>query len=303
MKKLLFILISSFLVAQKIPEPNNINAISSAPIQIDEYEKLDNEFIESLRPLVATTKYGLGFIFYRPTGDEYSTGATFKIYNPSKKTIKYIWFTVGGENPVGDLVGSKGTYFKTVKGIGPVESNGIAEWDFQYLWFTNIVETLRIINIKIQYMDNTVKTLKYNEGMYIGMEAYEKSMTALYKRNQYEENINKRIVSRDDAKVYDDPDQLAEFPGGRSLFRNTVHDGIDLTGSTEQNRNILKTEVSFIIEKDGSLSEIKAEGENMWFNSEVIKSVKKIKSKWSSAKINFIPVRSKYKFTFALNND
>lgn len=299
MKKLLLILISSCLFAQKIPEPNNSNVKSSLAIQVDEYEKLDNEFVESLRPLVATTKYGLGIITYRPTGDEYSTGATFKIYNPSKKTIKYIWFTVGGENPVGDLVGSKGNYYKTVKGIGPVESNGIAEWDFQYLWYTNIVETLRITTIKIQYMDNTVKTLKYNEGMYIGNEAYENVITALYKRNQYEEKAVKQIDSQNYLSANNDIDQQAEFPGGLNAFRNLLANKFDISQINKTGN--FTTNLTFFIETDGSISDIKAEGLSEEFNSRAVATVKSIKNKWTPAKSAGENIRSQFNIQFKMN--
>lgn len=88
---------------------------------------------------------------------EYTNGTGFKITfaNPSKKTIKYIWFTVSGINRVDDLVGTK-----TLKGVGPLETNQIADFSYDYVWLNDLVEYFKIPSIKIQYMDGTFKTIQ-----------------------------------------------------------------------------------------------------------------------------------------------
>lgn len=140
----------------------------------EENEKeIDEERRLALKPFIETEKYGLGFVYFRPTEDYGSTGAEFRIFNPSKKTIKYIWFTIAGENAVEDLVRlSNGNYYKTLKGIGPVEQYDFVTWSFDYVWFTDIVQYIRMSSIKIQYMDGTFRTIKYNDNMWIGEEAY-----------------------------------------------------------------------------------------------------------------------------------
>lgn len=137
---------------------------------VEEKEKeMSAERREALQPFINTEKYGLGFIKYNATEGYSSTGANFEIFNPSKKTIKYIWFTFAGQNAVNDLVRlPNGHYYKTVKGIGPIGSYETGAWSFEYVWFTDIVEYLRLSTIKIQYMDGSVRTLKYNDAMYIG---------------------------------------------------------------------------------------------------------------------------------------
>lgn len=89
------------------------------------------------------------------------TGAKFKVYNPTQKTIKYLWFTVVGYNPVGDKIidRRKGTSNITVKAVGPIAKDETGLYEFDYVWFTDLVETMKIISIKVQYMDNSIKTI------------------------------------------------------------------------------------------------------------------------------------------------
>lgn len=89
------------------------------------------------------------------------TSAKFVVYNPTQKTIKYLWFTVVGFNPVGDKVIDrvKGVSNITLKGVGPIEKDESGTYEFDYVWFTDMVETFKIISIKVQYMDNTIKTI------------------------------------------------------------------------------------------------------------------------------------------------
>ena len=86
---------------------------------------------------------------------EYTNGTGYRIsfFNTSKKTIKYVWLTLSGYNPVKDLVATK-----TVKCVGPIEYDTNGEYTFNYVWNTDLVETVKLANIKIQYMDGTFKT-------------------------------------------------------------------------------------------------------------------------------------------------
>lgn len=142
-------------------------------------------------PFLRNKKYGVGLIRFYPVDNNYSTGAFFHVFNSSKKTIKYIWFTAAGENAVGDLVKTNGAIYKTFKGIGPIKTYEDATWTFDDAWLTNIVETLKISSIKIQYMDNTVKTLKYNDEMYIGQEAYDKLNAVRDQNDEFKKGSNK----------------------------------------------------------------------------------------------------------------
>ena len=56
----------------------------------------------------------------------------------------------------------------------------------------------------------------------------------------------------------------------------------------------LMTTVKFIVEPDGSLSNISAKGENQSFNEEIERAVKSIQTKWIPAEVKGGKVRSKY---------
>lgn len=59
---------------------------------------------------------------------------------------------------------------------------------------------------------------------------------------------------------------------------------------------ILMTRVFFVVELDGSLSNVKAYGSNNSFNMQAEKAVKSVKGKWKPAEVNGNSVRSKFSF-------
>ena len=102
-------------------------------------------------------------------------------------------------------------------------------------------------------------------------------------------------------EVYESVDQDAEFPGGGlSAFRNKFVENFD-TGAMEGGEGTIKATVSFIVERDGSITDIKVQGGNSDFNQEAIRTVKSIRTKWKSAKINDQPVRQRYKMPLTMN--
>ena len=58
----------------------------------------------------------------------------------------------------------------------------------------------------------------------------------------------------------------------------------------------LMTTVKFIVEPDGSLSNISAKGENQSFNKEIERAVKSIQTKWIPSEANGKKIRSRMKF-------
>ncbi len=85
--------------------------------------------------------------------------AKFEVFNPTNKTIKYVTFYVSGINAVGDKVYNirQQSYVSEFKGVGPIKSKESASYEWEYAWFTDVVETLKIIKVKIQYMDGSAK--------------------------------------------------------------------------------------------------------------------------------------------------
>ena len=92
----------------------------------------------------------------------------------------------------------------------------------------------------------------------------------------------------------------AAFEGGINAFRNKVtsnFDGSSFDGSGET----MRTVVTFIVETNGTISGIKAEGGDADFNREAIRTIKSIKGKWKPGmNKNKEAVRSYFKFPISM---
>lgn len=96
-------------------------------------------------------------------------------------------------------------------------------------------------------------------------------------------------------------DVEASFPGGVNVFRNKVMNSFD--GSGMESDDVMKTTVTFIVEKDGSISGLKADGKNADFNNEALRTIRLIKGKWIPAKVKNQPVRSYFRFPITMKLD
>lgn len=83
------------------------------------------------------------------------TGMRFSFHNPTKKTIKYVNVSFVGYNAVDDRVGRA----ISKRCIGPIEPDETASYDFEYAWFTDVVEYAKMTSLSVQYMDGTTKTV------------------------------------------------------------------------------------------------------------------------------------------------
>jgi protein TonB len=100
--------------------------------------------------------------------------------------------------------------------------------------------------------------------------------------------------------VYESVDQSADFSsGGINGFRSKFMDNFD--NSSVEGEGTLSTEITFVVERDGSLSQVKASGSNQDFNREAERTVKSIKTKWIPGKVNGQPVRSRFRFPVKMN--
>lgn len=100
-------------------------------------------------------------------------------------------------------------------------------------------------------------------------------------------------------QIYTEVEQLAEFPGGINSFRSKVNGSFD-TSVMEGDEGTVKTEVTFVVERDGSITDVKANGPNKDFNAEAIRTVKSIKNKWAPAKINGQAVRYRFRMPLTM---
>ncbi|MBW8361969.1 MAG: energy transducer TonB [Kaistella sp.] len=101
-------------------------------------------------------------------------------------------------------------------------------------------------------------------------------------------------------EVYEKVDQSSQFPGGLNAFRQKFQDNFD-SSAMDGGEGSIKGEINFVVERDGSITDIKVNGSNSDFNAEAIRTVKSIRTKWVPAKINGQAVRQRYRFPVAMN--
>lgn len=108
-------------------------------------------------------------------------------------------------------------------------------------------------------------------------------------------------VQADVNKVYEQPDEMPYFPEGILAFRTKFQNAIVLDSfQSENGDSTLKGLISFVIERDGSMTDVKVTGSNEKFNAEVKKAVRSIKEKWNPGKIKGENVRTQYRIPLTM---
>lgn len=110
-------------------------------------------------------------------------------------------------------------------------------------------------------------------------------------------------VAPKDPKAIDKfPAVQADFEGGINSFRNKVMNKFDTSAFEDQNS--VATVVTFIVETDGTISDIKTNGKDATFNAEALRTIKAVKGKWIPGKNkNGDAVRSYFKFPISMKFD
>lgn len=94
-------------------------------------------------------------------------------------------------------------------------------------------------------------------------------------------------------------DEEATFPTGINAFREKVQMNFDIS-AIEPTSETMKAIITFVVEKDGSISNIKVTGQDSEFNKEAELAIKKVKGKWIPAKLNGEIVRSYFRFPIVM---
>lgn len=106
----------------------------------------------------------------------------------------------------------------------------------------------------------------------------------------------------DDNVIVNTPDVEAKFPGGINAFRNQVGKYFDQS-NFDGTGELMKTNITFVVEKDGSISNIKADGKDKYFNAEALKTINKINVKWIPAQVKGKNVRYSFKMPISMQFD
>ncbi len=109
-------------------------------------------------------------------------------------------------------------------------------------------------------------------------------------------------ANQDSDIINEKVEKLAEFPGGINEFRMKITKFFRVD-KVKFDKRTIKTIITFYIEKDGTLSDLKAFGGNQSLNDETIRAISKIKVKWTPAKIKGETVRSKFNFPLSMTQD
>ncbi len=137
----------------------------------------------------------LDWSFYDESEYTNGTSVQISIFNPTKKKIKYIWLTFIGYNAVDDVIIDrvKGTSKITMKGIGPINADETGAYKFDYVWHTDLVETMKIFQVKIQYMDGSFKTIINPKEIILDKQLYEVLLVKDVEDENVEIEVNPEI--------------------------------------------------------------------------------------------------------------
>ena len=92
----------------------------------------------------------------------------------------------------------------------------------------------------------------------------------------------------------------AIYPGGFETLRKQVAN-LFYSDSVLPNQKLMKTNVVFVVEKDGSISSVHAEGDNFTFNRQAEIALYLLPERFSPAMINGTAVRYRFRLPLAMN--
>ena len=95
-------------------------------------------------------------------------------------------------------------------------------------------------------------------------------------------------------------DVEADFSGGINVFRNKMVEDFNTSAVESETGEVIKGMITFIVETDGTISNIKVNGANADFNKEAERTIKKIKGTWNPAKLQGEKVRSYFRLPISM---
>jgi hypothetical protein len=114
-------------------------------------------------------------------------------------------------------------------------------------------------------------------------------------------NLEKKLnPSTDQSEIFPFTDKTADYPGGINALRQEVAK-LFYSDAVFSETNPVKTNVAFVVEKNGNISNVKAEGDNFTFNRQAEIALYSLSGKFSPAVMNGDPVRYRFKLPLTLN--
>ena len=94
----------------------------------------------------------------------------------------------------------------------------------------------------------------------------------------------------------------ADYPGGFDLMRSQIID-LFYTDAILSDQKTMRTDLLFVVEKDGSISSVKAEGDNFTFNRQAEIALYLLPEKFLPAYSKGTAVRYRFRLPLAMNFD
>lgn len=100
-------------------------------------------------------------------------------------------------------------------------------------------------------------------------------------------------------EIVEHVDQPADYVGGLNKFRNAFSQNFDQSNVDADGD--VSAMITFVVERDGSLTQVVATGPNKSFNKECERAVKAVRGRWNPGKVQGQPVRSRFRFPVKMN--
>ncbi|NIF05628.1 hypothetical protein F3J23_09245 [Chryseobacterium sp. Tr-659] len=113
------------------------------------------------------------------------------------------------------------------------------------------------------------------------------------------EDLQKIKKTEQPSEKFSAVEKVADYPGGLNSLRQEVANLLYVDGVYSEERTV-KTDVAFIVEKDGSVSNVHAQGNNFTFNRQAEIALYSLAEKFSPAMIKGDPTTYHFKIPLTL---
>ena len=175
----------------------------------------------------------------------------------------------------------------------PISKHGLS---FSYNITANGSIYIKIDNVKMKEEKITWQTNPDGvilEDLFFQLQSDSLKYDELVNWNPNEEPEIVPTTNDNEVKDIDRVDEKPSFPGGESAMKSYLNSNVKYPAVAQENGVQGRVIVQFIIEKDGSISDVKvASGVYLSLDKEAIRVVKAM-PKWNPGKLKGIPVRTK----------
>ncbi|CAI8841777.1 energy transducer TonB [Chryseobacterium sp. IT-36CA2] len=102
------------------------------------------------------------------------------------------------------------------------------------------------------------------------------------------------------SEKFPNAEKIADYPGGLNSLRQEVANLLYIDGVYSEEK-MVKTDVAFIVEKDGTVSNVHAQGDNFTFNRQAEIALYSLAEKFSPAMIKGDPITYCFKLPLTLS--